>query len=170
MNRQPVARTCFVGPRVVSDGQGKAADLMNRSTLHRFGQSGARGYGGVERKRGGWCQWRSCARSFCIRSHILLRSEMSRPGGNPPADVTHRIRRGRRVGRPPACRNSLRKARSTMSRKVVLISNAFRLASSSRSSGSSTVIFIQVPLFPYFWGSQQAPYGNTSNAATFRGR
>ena len=29
-----VARTCFVGPRLVPDGQGKAADLQNRSALH----------------------------------------------------------------------------------------------------------------------------------------
>ena len=31
-----VARTCFVGPRFSPDGQGKAADLQNRSALHAF--------------------------------------------------------------------------------------------------------------------------------------
>jgi hypothetical protein len=38
-----------------------------------------------------------------------------------------------------------------MSRKVVPVSNAFRLASSRRSSGSSTVVFIWFPILPYLW-------------------
>ena len=34
--RRGVARTCFVGPRLVPGGQGKAADLQNRSALPFF--------------------------------------------------------------------------------------------------------------------------------------
>ena len=121
-----------------------------------FGRPGARGLRGVERKPAGWCQWRSCARSICIQSHILPRSETSSPGGSPPADVTQRIRRGRRAGRPAGCLNSRRKARSRISRNVVLVSSAFRLASRRRASGSSTVVFIQFPILPYLWGNGEA--------------
>ena len=98
-----------------------------------------------------WCEWRSYPCSFCIQSHILLRSEISRSGGSPPADVTPRIRRGPRAGCPLTCINSRRKARWIMSRNVVPLSSSFRLAASRTSSGSSTVILIQFPMFPYLW-------------------
>jgi len=39
LNSAGVARTCFLGPRLVSDGQGKAADLKNRSALPFLGPS-----------------------------------------------------------------------------------------------------------------------------------
>ncbi|HMD84479.1 MAG TPA: FAD-binding oxidoreductase [Terriglobia bacterium] len=35
--QEDVARTCFVGPRLAPDGQGKAADLQDRSALHVLG-------------------------------------------------------------------------------------------------------------------------------------
>jgi hypothetical protein len=38
-NSAGVARTCFLGPRHVPDGQGKAADLKNRSALPFLGPS-----------------------------------------------------------------------------------------------------------------------------------
>jgi hypothetical protein len=38
-NSASVARTCFLGPRHVPDGQGKAADLKNRSALRFLGPS-----------------------------------------------------------------------------------------------------------------------------------
>jgi hypothetical protein len=88
-------------------------------------------------------------RYLCIQSHILLRSEISRPGGSPPADVTQRTLQGRRGGRLSPSLNSRRNARSRISRKVVRVSNAFRLASSRRSSGSSTVVFIWFPILRY---------------------
>jgi len=40
--QEDVARTCSVGPRLVPDGQGKAADLQNRSALHLLAGLGER--------------------------------------------------------------------------------------------------------------------------------
>ena len=81
-------------------------------------------------------------------SCIAARSATSTPGGSPPETVTHLIatRRCRpRLRASGRRRSSARSPRRTSSRSGRRISAARFFAASTRSSGSSTVTFIQKP-------------------------
>ncbi len=94
------------------------------------------------------CDHASRPRESCI----VARSATSTPGGSPPATVTHPIATRRRRPRSRSSgrrRSSARSPRSTSSRSGRRISAARFFAATTRSSGSSTVAFIQETVTPY---------------------
>jgi hypothetical protein len=91
------------------------------------------------------CNHRFCRSQLCI----LLRSRRSRSGGRPPSTVIQRILRAAFMGRTVFRDSCARSPSSTSSRKGRLSSTARFLASMSKSSGNSTVVFlIQETIIP----------------------
>jgi hypothetical protein len=86
-----------------------------------------------------------------IQSWREERSATSKPGGSPPGATTHRIFRETRRPRLLAeeAASSRRSPRSINTRRGVRESTARLFARMSRSSGRSTVVFIQETINPY---------------------
>lgn len=93
---------------------------------------------------------------------------MSTPGGSPPGTVTHLIFRATRRALPPDGEaSSRRRPRSISTLSGVRVSAARFLARIRRSSGRSTVVFIQETIFPYSHIRQSAARRRSVTSGTW---